>query len=168
MTSLVVVTGISLHNFPEGMAVYLSTLNGWRLGVSIAVAIGYVVLIWSYCMLFLFTAFSLHNFPEGMAVAAPLYAATKSRWIAVKWSLISGLCEPIGALTFGLVFKGFMDEFGVCCMLAGVSAVMLYICVKELIPSSYEFCGFWKMIASNLFGCIVLYFCSLMLAQFEE
>lgn len=48
MTSLVVFTGICLHNFPEGMAVYLSTLRGWSLGVTIALAIG------------------MHNIPEGV------------------------------------------------------------------------------------------------------
>jgi ZIP family zinc transporter len=43
-TGLVVVTGIAIHNFPEGMAVFLSTLNGWKLGVTIAIAIGLVFL----------------------------------------------------------------------------------------------------------------------------
>ena len=116
----------------------------------------------------LFLTVRLHNFPEGMAVAAPLYAATKSKWTAVKWSLVSGLCEPVGALAFGLFFKKYIDEFAVNCMLANVSAIMLYICGKELIPSSIEFSSYGYMIISNLFGCVVLYCCSFMLAQFEQ
>lgn len=149
VTSLVVVTGISLHNFPEGMAVYLSTLNGWKLGLTIAIAIG------------------LHNFPEGLAVAAPIYAATKSRWSAIKWSLVSGLCEPVGALAFGLFFRQYIDEFGVCCMLGGVSAVMLYICFKELIPSAMKFCNLTMVIGANVAGATVLFYCSQLLAHFE-
>jgi len=77
MTGLVVVTGISLHNFPEGMAVYLSTLKGWKLGLSIAFAI------------------AMHNIPEGIAVAVSMYAATRSKWSAIKWSIFSGFCEPV-------------------------------------------------------------------------
>jgi ZIP family zinc transporter len=168
VTSLVVVTGISLHNFPEGMAVYLSTLNGWRLGVTIAIAIGYVCIFHTYRSLNSLHILRLHNFPEGMAVAAPVYAATKSKWTAIKWSLVSGLCEPIGALAFGLFFRNLIDQYGVCCMLAGVSGVMVYICIKELIPSSWELCGIVKMIASNVFGGVVLFFCSLLLAEYEH
>ena len=46
-------------------------------------------------------AVALHNIPEGMAVSTSMYAATKSKWAAIKWSLLSGLCEPLGAFAFG-------------------------------------------------------------------
>jgi ZIP family zinc transporter len=147
---LVVITGISLHNFPEGMAVYLSTINGWHLGVTIAIAIG------------------LHNFPEGLAVAAPIYAATKSRYQAIKWSLISGLCEPAGALAFGLFFRRYIGSYGVSCMLTGVTAVMLYICFKELIPSANKLCSVSTSLFAHALGGIVLHLSSQLLEQFEH
>lgn len=56
---LIISSGISLHNFPEGVAVYLGSLKGFRFGVPLAVAI------------------MLHNLPEGMAVAMPIYFATR-------------------------------------------------------------------------------------------
>lgn len=127
MTALIVVTGISLHNIPEGMAVYLSTLKGWKLGVAIAVAIG------------------LHNIPEGMAVSTSMYAATKSKWAAIKWSLLSGLCEPLGAFAFGVFFYQYLSEFTVYCMLSGVAGVMTYICVKELIPQAMHYTSAWVL-----------------------
>jgi ZIP family zinc transporter len=76
-----------------------------------------------------------------MAVAAPLYAATKSKFTAIKWCLISGLCEPAGALAFGLFFHHIIDRYAVSCMLAAVSGVMVYVCVKELIPNSITYAG---------------------------
>ncbi len=52
---------IGIHNFPEGLATFMSGLTNPTLGISIAVAI------------------AIHNIPEGLAVSAPIYYATKSR-----------------------------------------------------------------------------------------
>ena len=52
---------IGIHNFPEGLATFMSGLTNPTLGISIAVAI------------------AIHNIPEGLAVSAPIFFATKSR-----------------------------------------------------------------------------------------
>ena len=52
---------IAAHNFPEGIATFVATLDHAQLGVSIAAAI------------------ALHNIPEGIAVAVPVFYATGSR-----------------------------------------------------------------------------------------
>jgi ZIP family zinc transporter len=52
--------GISLHNFPEGIATFVTASNNLELGMGIALAV------------------ALHNIPEGLAVAGPVYAATGS------------------------------------------------------------------------------------------
>ncbi|SCC48118.1 ZIP Zinc transporter [Kosakonia oryziphila] len=57
--------GISLHNFPEGTATYVTASNDLELGFGIAFAV------------------TLHNIPEGLAVAGPVYAATGSKRSAV-------------------------------------------------------------------------------------
>lgn len=149
MTGLVVATGMSLHNFPEGMAVYLSTLKHYNLGLAIAIAIG------------------LHNIPEGMAVAVTMYAATKSKWQALKWSFLSGLCEPLGAIMFGLLFYGWISETAVYFMLGGVAGVMTYICLMELIANALNYCGVGLTVLSNIIGMVVLFFSGLALEQFE-
>lgn len=145
-TGLVVAAGIALHNFPEGMAVYLSTLNGWRLGVSIALAI------------------ACHNVPEGMAVATAMYAATRSPYQSAKWALLSGLAEPLGALAFGLFFHRVLTEWAVFAMLAAVAGAMTHICATELAP------GAWRAtrsvadtIGAHIAGMAVLFVCSLAL-----
>ena len=51
---------IGIHNFPEGLATFMTTLQDTRLGFSIAVAI------------------AIHNIPEGIAVSVPIFYATGS------------------------------------------------------------------------------------------
>ena len=77
-SGIITALGIALHNFPEGIAVFLASVKGGSLGLSLAVAI------------------ALHNIPEGIAVALPVYFATRSRWQALKLTILSGLAEPAG------------------------------------------------------------------------
>ena len=35
----------------------------------------------------------------------PIFAATRSRWTAIKWCLFSSLAEPFAAIVFGLFFQ---------------------------------------------------------------
>jgi len=86
-SGIITAVGISLHNFPEGMAVFLGSVKGLRVGVNLAFAI------------------ALHNIPEGVAVALPLYFATKSKWQAFKYATLSGLAEPLG-----VVFVAFFSK----------------------------------------------------------
>src|SRR5699024_9762556 len=67
---------VGLHNLPEGLATFISTLERPSGGITLAVAI------------------AIHNVPEGLAVAAPIYAATRSKLQALFWATLSGLAEP--------------------------------------------------------------------------
>lgn len=60
-TAILLTLGISLHNFPEGVATYVTASSNLEMGFGIA------------------TAVALHNIPEGLAVAGPVYAATGSK-----------------------------------------------------------------------------------------
>ncbi|HEY4553613.1 MAG TPA: zinc transporter ZupT, partial [Bacillaceae bacterium] len=71
---------IGIHNFPEGIATFVSALQDPKLGIAIAVAV------------------AIHNIPEGIAVSVPIYFATGSKKKAFKLSFLSGLAEPVGAL----------------------------------------------------------------------
>ena len=132
--------GISLHNFPEGIAVYLACLRGMELGLPLTCAI------------------AIHNIPEGMAVASPIYHATGSKWLAFKYSLLSGICEPVGAILVGVLFQSFLTDYYVHCMLAAVAGIMILICFKELIPTTFKYIGPEQAVFSNIFGMIVVMF----------
>ncbi|KAG4385268.1 hypothetical protein GLYMA_12G056900v4 [Glycine max] len=86
ISGVVTAIGISLHNFPEGMAVYLGSMKGIRVGLNLALAI------------------ALHNIPEGVAVALPVYFATQSKWEAFKLASLSGFAEPLGVVIVACLF----------------------------------------------------------------
>ena len=89
---------IAIHNFPEGLATFVSALQAPGLAVPIVAAI------------------AIHNIPEGIAVSVPIYQATGSRGKAFVYSFASGLAEPLGALVGWLVLRPFMSDavFGIC------------------------------------------------------
>ena len=60
-TGLVTALAMSIHNFPEGMATFVSAFNSPALAIPIVAAI------------------AIHNIPEGIAVSVPILYATNSR-----------------------------------------------------------------------------------------
>jgi ZIP family zinc transporter len=120
-TGLFVALGLGIHNFPEGMATFVGTLEDVRLGIAIAVAI------------------AIHNIPEGLAVAAPIYAATGSRRKAFLWSFLSGLAEPLGAALAATLLLPFMSEALLGWVLSSVAGIMVFISLDELVPASRSF-----------------------------
>ncbi|MDC1105884.1 zinc transporter ZupT [Prolixibacteraceae bacterium] len=116
---------VGIHNFPEGMATFISALNDPSLGVAIAVAI------------------AIHNIPEGIAVSVPIYYATKSRSKAFWLSFLSGLAEPIGALIGYLLIVPFVNaenlEVVMGIILSAIAGVMVFISLDELLPTAEEY-----------------------------
>ncbi|MFS8541823.1 MAG: zinc transporter ZupT, partial [Tissierellales bacterium] len=112
---------IAIHNFPEGLATFISAIENPTLGLSIAIAI------------------AIHNIPEGIAVSVPIYYATGNRKKAFIHSFMSGLSEPLGALIgFTLLFKFINDVmFGI--IFAAVAGIMVYISLDELLPTAEKY-----------------------------
>lgn len=111
---------IAIHNFPEGLATFAVALQEPRLGVAIALAI------------------AIHNIPEGIAISAPIYCATGSRRKAFRWSFLSGLSEPLGAIIGFFFFRTFFTEGVLGWLLAGVAGIMIYVSLDELLPTAEE------------------------------
>lgn len=112
---------IALHNFPEGLATFIATLQDPSLGLSIALAI------------------AIHNIPEGIAVAVPIYYATKHRGKAFLASLLSGVAEPIGALIGYFLLLQFFSDSLMGILFAMVAGVMVYISLDELLPTAEKY-----------------------------
>lgn len=112
---------IGLHNFPEGIATFMAGYNDMGLGLSIALAI------------------AMHNIPEGISVAMPIYFATGSKSKAFKYTFLSGIAEPVGALLAFLVLRPFINDLVLGGIFALVAGIMLYIAIEELIPSSRQY-----------------------------
>ncbi|MCX8069602.1 MAG: zinc transporter ZupT [Thermodesulfovibrionales bacterium] len=116
---------ITIHNFPEGLATFLSALQDPKLGFAIAIAV------------------ALHNIPEGISVSVPIYFATGDRKKAFFYSLFSGLAEPFGAIiAYIAIYFWIGGEFGIVpsqllgILFAGVAGIMVYISLDELLPTS--------------------------------
>ena len=112
---------IAVHNFPEGMATFISTLSDPAIGVSIAIAI------------------AIHNIPEGIAVSVPVFFATGSRKKAFWLSFLSGLAEPLGALIDYLLLRSFLTDTTLGVLFASVAGVMVFISLDELFPAAREY-----------------------------
>jgi len=120
-TGVLVALGLSIHNFPEGMATFIGGMGDIHLGLAIAVAI------------------AIHNIPEGLAISAPIYAATGSRRKAFLWSFFSGVSEMIGASLAAIVLMPFLSETLIGFVLAAVGGIMVTISIDELVPAANAF-----------------------------
>ncbi len=118
---LMTAVAIGIHNFPEGLATFVSAIEDPKLGLAIAVAI------------------AIHNIPEGIAVSIPIYYATNDRRKAFLWSFLSGLAEPIGAVLGYLLLMSFMGPALTGVLFGLVAGIMVFISLDELLPASREY-----------------------------
>ena len=84
-------------------------------------------------------AVTLHNIPEGIAVSAPIYQATGSKAKAFRYSFLSGLAEPVGALLGWLVLMPIMNDTVYGVIFAAVAGIMVFISLDELLPAAREY-----------------------------
>lgn len=112
--------GIAIHNFPEGIAVFMSAAGNIKLGIVLAVAI------------------AIHNIPEGISVAMPIYYATKSRRQAFWYSMLAGIAEPVGAVIAILILMPILSQALLSMSLAFVAGIMVFISFDELLPLSFK------------------------------
>lgn len=120
-TGLFSALAIAIHNFPEGMATFISTLGNPRLGVTIAIAI------------------AIHNIPEGISVAIPVYYATNDRKKAIVLAFLSGIAEPVGAMIGGLVLLPFLNDTIMGIVFSMIAGIMVYISLDELLPTAEKY-----------------------------
>jgi zinc transporter, ZIP family len=118
-SGILIAIGITIHNFPEGIAVGAGYMHAPSFGVFIAVAI------------------LLHNIPEGIATALPLCTSGVCRWDSFRVAFLSGLAEPIGALAAALFLTSFQTLIPAALAFAG--GVMVFITLDELIPAAREY-----------------------------
>ena len=123
-------TAITLHNVPEGMAVGLAfalTAGGEGFAGAAALAMG----------------IGIQNFPEGAAVALPLRQGGWSRSRAFAGGMLSGAVEPVFGVLVVLVAAGV--EPLMPWLLSFAAGAMLYVVVEELVPQAHSragTCGF--------------------------
>lgn len=118
---LMTALAIGIHNFPEGLATFIATIQDTALGASLGVAI------------------AIHNIPEGLCVAMPIYYASGSKKKALLWCFLSGITEPIGGILGFAALQPAMTPvvFGVIFGIVG--GMMVFIVCHELLPSAHRY-----------------------------
>ncbi len=122
--SVLLVLAITLHNFPEGLAVGVA-FGAAAAGLPSATVAGAVALA---------LGIGLQNFPEGMAVSVPLRREGMSRFKAFWYGQLSGMVEPIAGVLGAaavLLIRPILPY-----ALAFAAGAMIYVVVEELIPES--------------------------------
>ncbi|PNY12972.1 zinc transporter ZTP29-like protein [Trifolium pratense] len=133
-SGIITAVGISLHNFPEGMAVFLGSMKGLRVGINLALAI------------------ALHNIPEGVAVALPVYFATQSKWQAFKLATLSGFAEPLGVIIVAYLFPSSLNPEILEGLLGSVGGVMAFLTLHEMLPLAFDYAGQKQSVKAVFFG----------------
>lgn len=115
---------MTIHNIPEGMAVGISfvaaaaagTPEAWSAAVALTIGMG------------------IQNIPEGTAVTLPLRTSGMSRFKAFLMGALSGLVEPLAAITVVFLASFFIPLMP--WLLSFAAGAMIYVVVEELIPEA--------------------------------
>jgi len=116
-TSVYLILGIFLHNFPEGMAIAVGSVTDIRVSLVIALAI------------------AIHGIPEGICTSAPYFHTTGSRLKAFLVSSSTALPILAGYASARYLFGAISPEvIGV--IVSATAGLMIYITTDEIIPAS--------------------------------
>ncbi|MCX7991932.1 MAG: ZIP family metal transporter [Proteobacteria bacterium] len=118
------ILAITIHNFPEGLAVGVafgavsSGLESASLAGAISLAIG----------------IGLQNFPEGLAVSVPLRREGLSPFKSFFWGQLSAIVEPIAGVigAFAVYYSKPLLPYA----LSFAAGAMIFVVVEEVIPES--------------------------------
>ncbi|EOH9823351.1 zinc transporter ZupT, partial [Campylobacter jejuni] len=132
-TGIFTALAIAIHNFPEGFATFISSLDNLTLGIAIAIAV------------------AIHNIPEGLAVSLPIYHATGDKKKAFIYSALSGFAEPLGAFVGALILLPFIGDLTLAISFAVIAGIMVFISLDELLPAAKTY----DKAHDSLYGLIV-------------
>jgi ZIP family zinc transporter len=122
--SVLLVSAITLHNIPEGLAVGVAFgaaaagIPGASIGAAIALAVG----------------IGLQNFPEGTAVAMPLRREGLSRSKSFFYGQLSAVVEPAAAVIGAAAVL--LAQPILPYALAFAAGAMIFVVAEELIPEA--------------------------------
>ena len=111
---------VTIHNFPEGMAVGVASAGALTADFNMAGALA------------LSLGIAIQNVPEGAIIPMPLRAEGNSRMKAFGIGALSGIVEPLGGALVLLLATSILGIMPY--MLAFAAGAMLYVVVEELVP----------------------------------
>ena len=124
--SILLVSAITIHNIPEGMAVGVA-FGGIASNVSGMTGIGAIMLA---------LGIGIQNFPEGAAVSLPLRNEGYSRFKSFMFGQSSAIVEPISAI-IGVILVMYIRNI-LPFLLSFAAGAMIIVAARELLPESVK------------------------------
>jgi ZIP family zinc transporter len=121
---ILLVLAITLHNFPEGLAVGVA-FGAVAAGLPSATLLGAVALA---------IGIGIQNFPEGAAVSIPLRREGFSRPRSFWYGQLSGMVEPIAGVIGAIAVLSMRQMLPFA--LAFAAGAMIFVVVEDLIPEA--------------------------------
>ncbi len=129
-----------LHNFPEGVATFMSSYKDINLGIKLAIAIAF------------------HNIPEGISIAVPIYYATKSKKNALIKTFLSGIAEPIGAVLAYIFLSKYITDNLISLILVLVAGIMITLAIEGILPKAQKYNQKKYLYLGLIIGTILIIF----------
>lgn len=126
-----------IHNMPEGVLTFLSSTIDIKMGIKYGLAI------------------MLHNIPEGIAIAIPIYYSTRNKIKAIKFTLISAISEPLGALLAYLILYKYISNLMISIILLFTAGLMISISINDIFKESQKYSK-KSLIKGLIIGIIVI------------
>lgn len=115
---------VTIHNFPEGMAVGVAIAGAMNADFSMAGALA------------LSLGIAIQNIPEGAIISMPLRAAGNSRRRSFIIGSLSGIVEPLGGALVLLLASAATAAMPY--LLPFAAGAMLYVVIEELVPEASQ------------------------------
>ncbi|WHH57535.1 ZIP family metal transporter [Petroclostridium sp. X23] len=132
---MLMIIGVALHNFPEGVAIG----SGFDASVKLGISLTFVI--------------AVHNIPEGLAVALPMKAGGLGNLKVFIYTLCAGIPMGIGAFIGAVLGEISQEVISICLGFAG--GAMLYIVCGDLIPESKNMYKGRLSTIGNILGIIL-------------
>jgi ZIP family zinc transporter len=127
-----------LHNIPEGIVTFMSSINNYTVGLKIALAI------------------MAHNIPEGISISIPIFYSTKNRLKSLLYTFIAGISEFLGAIITYIFFKKYINLLIINIMLYIIGCLMIIISIKEILPTVLKYNNKNWLLIGLLFSLFIL------------
>lgn len=125
--NFLLLSAVTLHNIPEGMAVGLA----FAMAADNPMEPALYAAAWALAF-----GIGIQNFPEGAAISLPLRQEGIGRRKAFLYGSLSGIVEPVFGVGITLFAAG--SGLYMSWILAFAAGAMIYVIVEELIPQAKE------------------------------
>lgn len=106
--------GLMLHNFPEGIATFMTSMNNQSLGIKLSIAI------------------MLHNIPEGICICIPIAKSMNSIKRGIGAAFLASLAEPLGALIAFIFLHHYINDITISIILIFVAGIMITLSINSI------------------------------------